>query len=308
MSPKRRREPEFTSYYGRPILHEPTWAATDIAGYFFLGGLAGASSLLAAGAELSGRPDLARVSKIGAFGGISLSLAALIHDLGRPARFLNMLRVVKPTSPMSVGVWVLGAYAPAAGAAVAADLSGRAHRAGRMATFSAAALGPVVASYTAVLMCNTAVPAWHDGFREMPFVFVSSAAAAASGLALVAAPAAQTGPARRLAVAGAVCELVASRRLETGLGLVGETYKNGRAGTLLRLAKALTAAGALVGATAGRRRRPAAIAAGSALLTASAFTRWAIFEAGMASARDPKYVVEPQRERVAAREGAPSAA
>jgi hypothetical protein len=98
---------EFSSYYDRPVLHEPTWAATDIAGYLFLGGLAGASSVLAAGAQLTQRPRLARTAKVGAAGAIGLSLAALVHDLGRPSRFLNMLRVFKPTSPMSVGSWLL---------------------------------------------------------------------------------------------------------------------------------------------------------------------------------------------------------
>ena len=109
---------EFTSYYGKPVLNPPVWEARDIAGYFFLGGLAGGSSLLAAGADLTGRPELARAAKAGAGAAITLSLAALIHDLGRPARFLNMMRVFKVTSPMSVGTWLLSGYAPAACVAV----------------------------------------------------------------------------------------------------------------------------------------------------------------------------------------------
>ena len=205
-----------------------------------------------------------------------------------------MLRVFKPTSPMSVGVWVVSAYAPASVAAAASDLSGIAPSAGRAATTAAAALGPVVASYTAVLICNTAVPAWHEGHREMPFVFVGSAASAAAGLGLLGAPVAQAGPARRLAVLGALGELAASRRIEQRLGMVAEPYRRSR---LMKLAKALTAAGAL-GAVAGRRSRPAAAASGAALLVASASTRFAIFEAGVRSARDPRYVVEPQKGRV----------
>ena len=298
---KRRDEPEFTSYYGRAILNEPTWAATDIAGYFFLGGLAGTSSVLAAGAELTGRPALARGAKVGAVGAISLSLVALVHDLGRPARFLNMLRVFKVTSPMSVGVWVLSAYAPAAGVAALADVTGRARLAGRAGTAGAAVLGPAVASYTAVLLCSTAIPAWHDGHREMPFVFVSSAAAAAAGLGLLVAPVGEAGPARRLALLGAAGELIASRRLERRLGMVAEPYRAGRSGTLMKVAKTLTTAGAVGGAVAGRRSRPAAAVAGAALLAASACTRFGIFEAGRASARDPKYTVMPQRERRDAR-------
>ena len=91
------------------------------------------SSLLAAGAERSQRPGLARSTKITALGAISLSAAALVHDLGRPSRFVNMLRVFKPTSPMSMGSWLLAAYAPAAGVAALSDVTGvgRRHRPSR---------------------------------------------------------------------------------------------------------------------------------------------------------------------------------
>ncbi|MGW4601638.1 NrfD/PsrC family molybdoenzyme membrane anchor subunit, partial [Streptomyces sp. NPDC004457] len=131
---------EFSSYYGRPVLRKPTWKPLDIAGYLYLGGLAGASSLLAAGAGVTGRPALGRVAKLGAAGGITLSLAALVHDLGRPARFLNMLRVFKPTSPMSVGSWILSGYAPLALAAAATEVSGRYRLVGSAATAGAAVL------------------------------------------------------------------------------------------------------------------------------------------------------------------------
>ncbi|MCW3014682.1 MAG: Polysulfide reductase NrfD, partial [Solirubrobacterales bacterium] len=158
-------ESDPASYYGRPVITPPVWAARDIAGYLFLGGLAGASSVLAAGAHATGRPAAARTSKIGALGAISVSFVLLIHDLGRPARFVNMLRVFKPSSPMNIGTWLLSAYAPMAGAAAASDVTGRAPRAGAAATVAAGALGPVVATYTAVLFADTAVPAWHDGRR-----------------------------------------------------------------------------------------------------------------------------------------------
>jgi formate-dependent nitrite reductase membrane component NrfD len=293
-------EAEFTSYYGRPVVKEATWAAIDIAGYFFLGGLAGASSTLAAGAELSARPALARPLKLGAAGAISLSLAALVHDLGRPARFLNMLRVFKPTSPMSVGVWILSAYAPAAVASAAAELIPRLRPLGRAGTAGAAALGPAVASYTAVLIANTATPAWHEGRREMPFVFVGSAASAAAGLGLLTAPTSQNAPARRLALIGAATEIAAVRLLERRVGIVAETYHRGRAGTLMRAAEALTLAGVAGGTLRARRSRTAAALSGAALLAASACARFGIFEAGLQSARDPRYTVVPQRERSAA--------
>jgi formate-dependent nitrite reductase membrane component NrfD len=303
---KRRREPVFDSYYGRPIVREATWESRDIAGYFFLGGLAGASSVLAAGAQLTGRPALARPLKLGAAGAIQLSLVALVHDLGRPARFLNMLRVFKPTSPMSVGVWVLFAYAPAATAAALGELTGTGELARRVrplasaGTAGAALLGPAVASYTAALVATTATPAWHEGHREMPFVFVGSAASAAAGLGLLAAPVAQNGPAVRMAAIGAAGELTAVKLLERRIGIVAETYHEGRAGKLMRTAEALTVAGVGGALALGRRSRLAAALSGAALLAASACARFGIFEAGIASARDPKYTVQPQRERLAA--------
>ena len=180
---------KFSSYYGKPILNQPVWESPDIPGYLFLGGLAGGSSLLAAGADLTGRPALGKVTKTGAAAAGLLSLAALIHDLGRPARFLHMLRVFKVTSPMSVGTWLLSAYVPAAGVASVTALTGRLRWAGYLATAGAALLAPAVASYTAALISDTAVPSWHDGYPEMPFVFTGSGAMAAGGLGLLARPA-----------------------------------------------------------------------------------------------------------------------
>ena len=289
---------DFSSYYGRPIVKEPTWAAADIAGYLFLGGLAGASSTLALGAEATGRARLARVLKLGAAPAIHLSLLALVHDLGRPARFLNMLRVFKPTSPMSVGVWILFVYAPAATAAALGELAAPLKPLGRVGGAAAALLGPAVASYTAVLVANTATPAWHDAHREMPFVFVGSAASAAAGLGLVGAPLRENAPARRLALIGASVEVASLKLLERRIGEVAECYREGRAGRLMRAAELLTFAGAAGVATRARRSRRAAALSGAALMAASACARFGIFEAGRASARDPRYTVSPQRERM----------
>jgi len=294
---------EFTSYYGRPVLNPPVWEARDIAGYFFLGGLAGGSSLLAAGADLTGRPGLSRVAKTGAIGAGLVSMAALIHDLGKPARFLNMMRVFKVTSPMSVGTWLLSAYVPAAGVAAASALTGRLPRLGAVATAGAAALGPGVAAYTAALISDTAVPAWHDGYQEMPFVFTGSAATAAGGLGLLAAPSGEAGPARSLALLGVAVELAAFERMTRRIGMTAEPYETGRGGAYLRAAKALAGAGAAGAALsgtvpAGRVRRAVAAVSGAALLGASAATRFGIFHAGMESARDPKYTVIPQRQRL----------
>jgi len=298
-------EATFSSYYGQPVINRPTWRAPDIPGYLFLGGLAGAGSVIAAGAQLTGRPVLARTMKSGCAAAVGLSLTALIHDLGRPGRFLNMLRTFKPTSPMSVGTWLLSAYAPMAAAAALSDLTGVAPWAGTAATAAAAAAGPSVASYTAALIADTAVPAWHDGYRYMPFVFGSSAVSAAAGLGLAGAPLAETRPVTRLAVVAGTAEIITKKVLEKRMGLPGEAYEQGKARRYGQIASIATAAGVLTTALLGRRSRAAAAAAGAALLIGSAMTRFSIFEAGLESARDPRYTVVPQRQRLRERQ-APS--
>jgi hypothetical protein len=294
-------EAEFTSYYGKAILKEPSWEALDIAGYLFLGGLAGGSSLLGAGADATGRPRLARVSRFGAAAGIALSLTALIHDLGRPARFVNMLRVFKVTSPMSVGSWLLAGYAPLAFTAAASEVLAPLRPVGRMAGFGAAVAGAGVMTYTAALVADTANPAWHEAKDHLPVLFAASGTSAAAGLGLIAAPLHESSPARRAAVGGAAVELVASRRMRRGIGLAGEAYETGRAGTLTRAAEALTTAGGLLAAISRRSRWLSRIAGGF-LIAGSAATRFAVFEAGVVAARDPRFVVIPQRARREARE------
>jgi formate-dependent nitrite reductase membrane component NrfD len=300
-------EAEFTSYYGRPVVKAAPWS-TDVPAYLFFGGLAAASAVLGAGADLTRRPQLRRVGRLGALGGITLSFVALVHDLGKPARFVNMLRVAKPTSPMSIGTWILALFGPSAGLAGAAELRHLLPRrlrwlarllgaSGRPAGIAAAAVAPGVATYTAVLLADTATPTWHEAHRELPFVFAGSAASAAGGLGMLAAPLGEAAPARRMALAGAVLELAFELRMESSMGMAAEPLHQGRAGTLMRTSKALTLAGAAATALAARSRI-AGVAAGAALLTGSALTRFGIFEAGQASARDPKYTVVPQRERL----------
>ncbi|WP_407567162.1 NrfD/PsrC family molybdoenzyme membrane anchor subunit [Polymorphospora sp. A560] len=292
---------EFRSYYGLPVLNAPTWRAADIAGYLFLGGLAGASSTLGAAAELAGRPRLAAGLKVGAAGALGGSLYALIHDLGRPERFLNMLRVFKPSSPMSVGSWLLAGYGPLAGLAAGSQVTGLLPRLGRFGTAGAALLGPAVAAYTAALIADTAVPTWHEAYRELPALFVGSAAASAGGLGLLVAPAGEAGPARRAAVLGTAVELVAARRMDRRLGLVAEPLREGAGGWLLRAGRAFGIGGAVL-AVAGRRSRTATALAGAAFLAGAVCTRFGFFTAGVASARDPMYTVTPQRERLAEKE------
>ena len=296
-------QPEFESYYGRPILKEPTWKTPDVPLYLFLGGLAGASAMLAEGAAATGRPRLERVARAAAATGAAGGTVALIHDLGRPERFLNMLRVFKPTSPLSVGSFILAPFGALSGAAFASHVTGRLPRLGRLAGLGAAAFGPPLATYTAALVANTAVPAWHEAHRELPIVFAGSAAAAAGGLATMLAPASESGPAVRMAVVGAVAELGANEAMQRRLGMLAEPYRSGTPGRLATAARALTAGG-LALTLAGRRRPWLRRLAGASYVGGSVTLRFAVFEAGRASARDPKYTVVPQRERLRAREEA----
>jgi hypothetical protein len=212
-----------------------------------------------------------------------------------------MLRTFKPSSPMSVGSWLLAGYAPLTAVAAASDLTGRLPAAGTAATGAAAIAGPAVATYTAALIANTAVPAWHDGYRYLPFVFASAAVAAAAGLGLAGAPLRENEPVLRLGVLAGIAELITEKTMEKRMGLSGEAYEQGRAKRAGDTARAVTAAGVLTAAVAGRRSRAAATAAGVALLAGSAVTRFAIFYAGLNSAADPRYTVIPQRQRLEAR-------
>jgi hypothetical protein len=304
---RRRETPEFRSYYDQPVINKPVWEAPDIPGYLFLGGLAGAGAAVGLGAQITGRPALARASKVASAAAGHLSLVALVHDLGRRGRFLNMLRVFKVTSPMSVGSWLLAGFVPAATVAALSDATGVAPAVGILASAAAATLGLPVATYTAALISDTAVPAWHDGFEWMPFVFVSSAASSAAGIGLMAAPVAESGPMVALGAVSGLAEIALSKLMESRIGMVKEAYHDGKAGRYLKLAEVLTAVGAVAAATSGRSRLRRTTA-GAMLLAGSALTRFGIFEAGMNSAEDPKYTVVPQRQRLdgSAKNGHPS--
>jgi hypothetical protein len=204
----------------------------------------------------------------------------------------------------------LSAFGAVAGAAAVAEAApmlpdrgvlGLARRAlppvGATAGYAAAALAPALATYTAVLIADTATPSWHAAYPELPFVFAGSALASGAGIGLIAAPQA---PAARMAVLGGALELLATHQVETTKGLLSEPYREGTPGKLLRASRALTLAG-MAGAVFGGRSRVVSALSGLSLLTASALTRFGIYEGGMASARDPKYTVIPQRERLSSR-------
>jgi hypothetical protein len=301
---------EFRSYYGRPIVKTPVWTH-DIAAYLFTGGLAAGSALLAAGGDATGRPALRRAGRITSLGAILASTYFLVNDLGRPARFHHMLRVAKPTSPMSMGTWILSAFGTAAGAAAVAEAAPLLPERGVLGLirkllqpigtagqYGAAVAAPALATYTAVLLADTATPSWHAAYRELPFVFAGSALASGAAIGLIAAPADQAGPARRMAICGAALELYAAHRVETSEGILSEPYRDGRPGRLLRAGRTLTIAG-VAGVALGRRSRVVSALSGLSLLTASVATRFGIFDGGVASAKDPKYTVVPQRDRLA---------
>jgi hypothetical protein len=294
-------EAEFTSYYGRPIIKPPVWKSPDVPLYLFLGGAAGSSSILGAFADLSGRPHLTRVSRLVAGGGAIASVGFLIHDLGRPERFLHMLRVLKPTSPLSVGTYILSPFGAAAGATAAVELLGWFPRLKRFGGAVAALFGGPLATYTGVLLANTAVPSWHAAHKELPFVFGASGMAAGGGLCMALTPLGEAAPARKMGIIGAGIELAALRRVEHSGGIVSEPYRIGRAGALMRAARACTASGMGL-AVLGGRTRLGAVVSGALLAAGSLLTRFGVFEAGMASAKDPKYTVVPQRERLAVRQ------
>ncbi len=304
-----------SSYYGRPVLKAPTWR-WPIPAYLFSGGLAAGTALVGAGARLQGDRRLADRATAATLGAVVTSTGFLIHDLGRPSRFHHMLRVAKPTSPMSVGTWIFsgfsGLVAAAAGAAIGERyglipprLAGPARTGAQLA---AGMVAPALATYTAVLVADTAVPSWHHARRELPWIFAGSAAASggAAGvlLDLIPGPAVGAGAARRLALAGAAVELAGDvamhRRLEavaTGdpdAPDVAMPLRTGRGGRLSRAARACTGIGAGLLAAAPRRRSGRAVGA-VGLLAGAALERFAIVAAGRVSAADPAYTVGPQR-------------
>ena len=314
-------EAEFSSYYGRQIIKTPTWKNPEVPIYFFLGGAAGTSSVIAALAEFTGRPKLARNAEYTAGVGALASVVLLIDDLGRPERFLHMLRVFKVTSPLSVGSYILSPFSALTSAAAAFRLLGLAPVAGavtrvvpflpkvagsfpvlrKASAVGAAAFGGPMATYTAVLIANTAVPSWHAPYDELPFVFAGSAMAAGGGVTMALTPVDEAGPSRKVALTGVALELAAMHRVENGHGIVSEPYHLGKAGKLLRAAKAATVSGAGITALAGRTRA-GSVVGGVLLAAGSLLTRMGVFEAGLTSAKDPKYTVIPQRARLEARQ------
>ena len=283
-------------YYGQPILKQPVWT-WEIPVYFFTGGLGGAAAGLAYGHHLRGETVAARAAWSVSLAALGVSPVLLISDLGRPARFLNMLRMFKVTSPMSVGSWALSVTGGATGVAALDALGIPVPGVVAAAARPAAALGGLsVATYTAALLANTAVPAWHEARWTLPLVFASGAALSAGGACAAITPVADAGAARRLALLGAGAELATTELMHRRLGEHRSAYRQGAAARWARAGQATILAGGALMARAGRRR--AVVAAAGALLCAGALaTRFSVVAAGHASAGNPRAVIEPQAAR-----------
>ena len=290
------------TYYDLPTLKEPVWI-WSVPAYFYVGGAAAGAALLGAVAQLADRQGHATL--IGrcrwvATGGTVLSTALLIEDLGRPARFLNMLRVFRPTSAMSMGSWLLAANSTAAGAAAVLPRLGL-RRLGDAAGLGSGALAPALGTYTAVLISDTAVPVWQATRRSTPALFAASGlVAATSALDLLEHDERDEVLLHRLGTAAKVADLAASEVVEHAadrLERVGRPLHEGASGAMWTAAKSCIAGSLVVSLVPvperwRRWRRRLAAVLGTA---GSIATRFALFHAGTASTRDPRATFEQQR-------------
>ena len=223
---------DFQSYYGRPILKVTRWKEPHLPLYLVLGEMSGAMAMVGAVAHVLGRPPLARTARLTAAGAAYCGSAVLMADLGRPERFLHMLRVAKPTSPMSVGSWILSGHSALVSVAAASELTGQLAGLGTLAGAASALTGPLLAAYPGVLFANTAVPAWHTAYRELPLLLVGGAmtSAGAAGLAAsaVSGDHADFDAASRLAMIGAAVESIGRLRPGANARPVGRAVPHRR--------------------------------------------------------------------------------
>ncbi len=280
------------SYYGLPIVRRPAWT-WEVPLYFFTGGTAGALAAVSILARWNGQHRMGRRARRMALAGAVVSPVLLISDLGRPARFLNMLRLLRPTSPMSLGSWTLAGFGTALGMAEAADLVGLPAAVTGTMEGAAGILGPILANYTAVLLGDTANPIWRGGRHLLPFVFSGSSLAAAGGALSLAGPGEGRVASRRMVLVGTAMEQAAFLAMESQLGPLGEPYRTGRGGRLAQAHRRASWVGALLVLAGGRspflQRLGGAIALGS-----SALLRQAVYRAGFQAADDPGYLVGSQ--------------
>jgi hypothetical protein len=289
------------TYYEIPMLKQPVWK-WDIAAYFYIGGAAGASAALGAAAQLcaprSMRSLITRANWIGTVGG-AISAFFLIYDLGRPSRFLNMLRVFRVTSPMSMGSWILSVFSTCAGGAAVLPLGPALFR--RLASplgLIAGLFGLGLSSYTGVLLAQTPGPVWQQSYRTLPILFVASGTAASAAIfEFFSWNDQELRAIERFGLVGKVGELLAAMALEreaSRVERVGRPLKRGFSGFLWQSAKILTAAGIVLALLPGKGRGKR-IASGVLGTAGTLGTRFGIFYAGKASSRDPRATFDQQR-------------
>jgi len=260
-------------YWGMPLLKQPVWS-WEVPIYFFVGGAAGASAVIAAAAQLSGaRAKLVRDARRVAAIGAAASAPLLILDLGRPERFLNMMRVFKPQSPMSVGVWILSAFGAATGAAALFDGT-----VGDVAAGAAAVSGLGMATYTGVLIGATSIPVWAKHVATLPMHFGASGVAASVGILELLGH--DERALNLLGLAAAAFESYTGWRVESDRGTDSEPLRIGSTGITTRIGGFFSGPLPLLLRVVGKRR-----AASAAAILGSLITRLAWVEAGKASAR-----------------------
>jgi formate-dependent nitrite reductase membrane component NrfD len=282
------------------MMKAPVWT-WEVPLYFWTGGVASGSAFVAFACDLAGDHRSARIARLVSLGALVASPPLLVMDLGRPARFLNMLRIVKTRSPMSMGAWALTVFGNLLAGAVAADLLGR-EKTARTLGGATAVVGGYLGSYTGVLLASTAVPLWARSRTFLGPIFVCTATAtgaAATRLVLVASGT-EPGHPTRIALsqvqAGAIsAELALSMINERRLGSHAEPlHRSGK----MRWAKRLVHAGLALQALRARAGRSEAGHAASVLyLLAGLLFRYAWVEAGPVSARDDRSVAEMSRSK-----------
>lgn len=276
-------------YYDYPSLKAPVWT-WEIPAYFFVGGAGGAAALIAAVARRAGGSDrLVRDARWIAATGAALSPPLLISDLGRPERFLNMLRVFKLRSPMSVGAWTLVAFSTAAAAPAFADLATRA-TGGRLpvkvvadaADLLAAGTGLVLSTYTGVLLGATAIPVWSTNARLLPLHFgASGLGSAASMLELLGH---RDRSLNAIGIGVALVETAIEAHLELNEDQALRPLREGRGGSLTRAAGVLSGPVPLLIRLLAGQSRAARRAAAISTIAGAVLTRVAWISAGRSSA------------------------
>ena len=289
------------TYYDVPMLNEPVWEWA-IPTYYYVGGLTGAALVLGAAAQIGntrGREKLIRSCRWIGLAGAAASGGLLVYDLGMPSRFINMLRVFRPTSVMNMGAWILSGTGGTA--FVSLVLNGRRNwlgAAGDLCGYMAGIFGAGLATYTGVLTGNTAVPVWQASRKLLPVLFGTSAMSSVGALFELTV---ENPEERRLTkifgTAGQVAELAASIAMEKQASVVprvGRPLKKGLSGLLWRTAMALTGAGLVLGLIPkpSRSRR---LVAGVVGTLGSALMRASVEHIGVASARDARASFQQQR-------------